>query len=217
MDGAARFNQRDSLATILITAINIIAGFLIGVLQQGVPFQEALKTYTVLTVGDGLVTMIPSLLVSVAGGMVVTRASSDRSLSTDLGAQLFQLQPPVVDRIRCHDHAGADPRPAKTVIHPDGLIMAALAYRSNVVHGKRNQTCHRHSYRKIRWTAPAQSVDPMDAALKLDELMLEVGVGLVPLVDANKGGQLLEKSARFANIWQLSWASWCRPSTSRTT
>src|SRR5882762_10201133 len=89
MDGAARFNQRDALATILITAINIIAGFLIGVLQQGVPFPEALKTYTVLTVGDGLVTMIPSLLVSMAGGMVVTRASSNVTLSADLGSQLL--------------------------------------------------------------------------------------------------------------------------------
>src|ERR1700709_2735274 len=76
MDGAARFNQRDSMATILITAINIIAGLLIGTLQQGVALGEALKTYTTLTVGDGLVTMIPSLLVSVAGGMVLTRASS---------------------------------------------------------------------------------------------------------------------------------------------
>jgi flagellar biosynthesis protein FlhA len=68
MDGAARFNQRDSIATILITAINILAGFLIGVFQLDIPFREALKTYTVLTVGDGLVTMIPSLLVSMAGG-----------------------------------------------------------------------------------------------------------------------------------------------------
>src|ERR1700726_2664454 len=67
MDGAARFNQRDAIATILITAINIVAGFLIGVFQPGIPFMEALKTYTVLTVGDGLVTMIPCLLVSVAG------------------------------------------------------------------------------------------------------------------------------------------------------
>jgi len=66
MDGAARFSQRDSMATILIMAINIIAGFLIGVFQQGIPFQEALKTYTILTVGDGLVTILPSLLVSVA-------------------------------------------------------------------------------------------------------------------------------------------------------
>jgi flagellar biosynthesis protein FlhA len=68
MDGAARFNQRDSLATILITSINIVAGLLIGTLQQGIELGEAARTYTVLTVGDGLVTLIPSLLVSVAGG-----------------------------------------------------------------------------------------------------------------------------------------------------
>ena len=89
MDGAARFNQRDSMATVLITAINIIAGFLIGVFQLDIPFRDALKTYTILTVGDGLVTMIPSLLVSVAGGIVVTRASSDNSLGGDVGKQLF--------------------------------------------------------------------------------------------------------------------------------
>ncbi len=76
MDGAARFNQRDSLATILITAINIIAGLLIGTLQQGIELGEAARTYTVLTVGDGLVTIIPSLLVSVAGGITLTRANS---------------------------------------------------------------------------------------------------------------------------------------------
>ena len=85
MDGAARFNQRDAIATILITAINIIAGFLIGVFQLDIPFREALKTYTVLTVGDGLVTMIPSLMVSMAGGIVVTRASSNATLSVDVG------------------------------------------------------------------------------------------------------------------------------------
>jgi len=89
MDGAARFSQRDSLATILIMAINIIAGFLIGVFQQGVPFQDALKTYTILTVGDGLVTILPSLLVSVAGGIVVTRAASKESLGVNVGKQLF--------------------------------------------------------------------------------------------------------------------------------
>src|SRR5690348_3384218 len=83
MDGAARFNQRDSMATILITAINIIAGLLIGVFQQGVDLSTAVKTYTILTVGDGLVTMIPSLLVSVAGGIVLTRASSAGALSTE--------------------------------------------------------------------------------------------------------------------------------------
>ncbi len=95
MDGAARFNQRDSLATMLITAINIIAGFLIGVFQLDVPFREALKTYTILTVGDGLVTIIPSLLVSVGGGIVVTRSSSDNSLGGDIGTQLFGRSRPL--------------------------------------------------------------------------------------------------------------------------
>src|SRR5712675_2042860 len=96
MDGAARFNQRDAIATILITAINIIAGFLIGVFQLDIPFREALKTYTVLTVGDGLVTMIPSLLVSMAGGIVVTRASSDATLSVDVGRQILSRRRPLL-------------------------------------------------------------------------------------------------------------------------
>src|ERR1700753_1251274 len=89
MDGAARFNQRDALATILITAINIVAGLLIGTLQQGVALSEAVRPYTILSVGDGLVTMIPSLLVSVAGGMVLTRASSAGALGSEIGAQLL--------------------------------------------------------------------------------------------------------------------------------
>src|SRR5438477_10523490 len=95
MDGAARFNQRDALATVLITAVNIVAGFLIGVFQLDIPFREALKTYTVLTVGDGLVTMIPSLLVSMAGGMVLTRASSPTSLAADLSSQVFGRRRPL--------------------------------------------------------------------------------------------------------------------------
>ncbi len=93
MDGAARFSQRDALATVLLTAINILAGFLIGVFQLNIPFQDALKTYTILTVGDGLVTMIPSLLVSVAGGLVVTRASSDKTIGVDLARQLSKKWP----------------------------------------------------------------------------------------------------------------------------
>jgi flagellar biosynthesis protein FlhA len=89
MDGAARFNQRDSLATILITAINIIAGLLIGTLQQGIDLGEAVRTYTILTVGDGLVTMIPSLLVSVAGGITLTRANSAGMLGGEIKQQLL--------------------------------------------------------------------------------------------------------------------------------
>src|SRR3954451_19367568 len=89
MDGAARFNQRDSLATILITAINIVAGLLIGTLQQGIDLGEAVRTYTILTVGDGLVTMIPSLLVSVAVGITLTRANSAGMLGGEIRQQLL--------------------------------------------------------------------------------------------------------------------------------
>src|ERR1039457_4058736 len=89
MDGAAKFNQRDSLATILITAINIVAGLLIGTIQQGVDLGEAARTYTILTVGDGLVTLIPSLLVSVAGAITLTRANSAGLLGGEIRAQLL--------------------------------------------------------------------------------------------------------------------------------
>src|SRR5271156_5567716 len=95
MDGAARFTQRDALATILITAINIVAGFLIGVFQLNIPLAEAAKTYTILTVGDGLVTLIPSLLVSVAGGIVVTRTSSGETVGTDFARQLLGRRMPL--------------------------------------------------------------------------------------------------------------------------
>ena len=117
MDGAARFSQRDSLATILVTAINIVAGFLIGVFQQGMPFQEALKTYTILTVGDGLVAIIPSLLVSVAGGIVVTRAASDHSLGADIGKADVPDCATAVDCKRLSSLAGAYSRDAKDLVH----------------------------------------------------------------------------------------------------
>src|SRR5206468_11578718 len=80
MDGASRFTQRDAVASILITLINIIAGFLIGVLQHNMELKRALQTYTVLTIGDGLVTVIPALMISVSGGLIVTRANSDNSV-----------------------------------------------------------------------------------------------------------------------------------------
>jgi len=188
MDGAARFSQRDALATILITAINIVAGFLIGVFQQGIPFQEALKTYTVLTVGDGLVTIIPSLLVSVAGGMIVTRASSDSTLGVDLGQQLLRSRLPLW--ITAGVMAGLALIPGvpkwSFLLIAGLLIVLARRVSAQVVAKKAEDS-------EGKAAAAKPAVDPMDAALKLDELTLEVGVGLVPLVDNKQGGQLLLK------------------------
>src|SRR5438045_1306539 len=95
MDGASRFTQRDAVASILITSINIVAGFLIGVLQHGMDLRHALETYTVLTIGDGLVTVIPALMISISGGLIVTRASSEERLGSDVQKQLFGSSQPL--------------------------------------------------------------------------------------------------------------------------
>ncbi|MGB6744447.1 MAG: flagellar biosynthesis protein FlhA [Terracidiphilus sp.] len=189
MDGAARFSQRDSLATILIMAINIIAGFLIGVFQQGVPFQEALKTYTILTVGDGLVAIIPSLLVSVAGGIVVTRAASDHSLGTDIGKQVFKTARPlwILGGVLLA-LAVIPAMPKIPFIALGGLSMFAAWKMKPAAEA---EAAKQEKAAAQKTGVPA--IDPMDAVMKLDELMLEVGVGLVPLVDAKQGGQLLAR------------------------
>src|SRR5580658_1294021 len=193
MDGAARFSQRDSLATILVTAINIIAGFLIGVLQQGVPFQQALKTYTILTVGDGLVAIIPSLLVSVAGGIVVTRAASDRSLGAEIEKQMFRSARPLWIVSGCLLSLALIPGMPKIpfVLLGAGTAFAAWKMKPTVAEAAAAAGAKPAAAKGDKPGAPA--VDPLDAVLKLDDLMLEVGVGLVPLVDAKQGGQLLSR------------------------
>src|ERR1700676_434889 len=96
MDGASRFTQRDAIASIIITGVNIIAGFLIGVLQHHMDLGHALQTYTVLTIGDGLVTVIPALMISISGGLIVTRASSDNRLGAVFHAQVFGKPEPLL-------------------------------------------------------------------------------------------------------------------------
>ncbi|HSZ16178.1 MAG TPA: flagellar biosynthesis protein FlhA [Terracidiphilus sp.] len=192
MDGAARFSQRDSLATILVTAINIIAGFLIGVFQQGVPLQQALKTYTILTVGDGLVAIIPSLLVSVAGAIVVTRAASDKSLGADIGKQMFRTARPLWIVSGCLLSLALIPgMPKISFIALGGVTMFAAWKMKPATGAEAAAGAKATSMKGDKPGVPA--LDPMDAALKLDELMLEVGIGLVPLVDAKQGGQLLSR------------------------
>ena len=96
MDGAVRFTQRDAIASILITAVNIVAGFLIGALVHGMDLARALETYTVLTVGDGLVTVVPALLISVSGGVLTTRAAGESRLGVDFGKQLLTRPEPLL-------------------------------------------------------------------------------------------------------------------------
>jgi flagellar biosynthesis protein FlhA len=190
MDGAARFNQRDSLATILITAINIVAGLLIGTLQQGIELGEAARTYTVLTVGDGLVTLIPSLLVSIAGGITLTRANSAGLLGGEIRQQLL-AKPGTLYM--------ASLVSAAMCLIPGLPKLAFLSVAAGLFWGAR-----RVSARAL--TAPPVELGPgekkkadqaqgsdLAALLRLEELTLEIGFQLIPLVDEKQGGQLLSR------------------------
>ena len=188
MDGAARFNQRDALATVLITGVNIVAGFLIGVFQLGIPFRQALQTYTILTVGDGLVTMIPSLLVSMAGGIVVTRASSGATLSTDIGKQLLSGRRPLFIASGIMLALAAIPGLPKFSFLLLAGIVAALAWRTPPASA---QAAAPQEKDKQKDKKSAQ--EAVEDLLKLDELGLEVGYALIPLVDQQRGGQLLAR------------------------
>jgi flagellar biosynthesis protein FlhA len=193
MDGAAKFNQRDSLATILITAINIVAGLLIGVLQQGADLATAVKTYTILTVGDGLVTMIPSLLVSIAGGMVLTRASSAGSLDEELGTQLLRGRNTLW--IACGVLLGLALIPGlpklSFVLMAAGVALiarrlpagkdGALALPDEAAPGDKT---------KVAEVAKGENLASL---LKMDELTLEIGFQLIPMVDEKQGGQMLNR------------------------
>lgn len=198
MDGAAKFNQRDSMATMLITAINIIAGLLIGVLQQGVDLATAVKTYTTLTVGDGLVTMIPSLLVSIAGGIVLTRASSAGSLDEELGVQLFRKRNtlwiacgvllalalvPGLPKLSFVLMAAGVGLLARKLPEKDDALVLADGDEISVGSSKTAKS----------GASDAAKGENLASLLKMDDLTLEIGFQLIPLVDEKQGGQMLNR------------------------
>jgi flagellar biosynthesis protein FlhA len=186
MDGAARFSQRDAMATILITAINIIAGFLIGVFQNHMTLLDALQTYTILTVGDGLATMVPSLLVSVAGAIVITRATSDSTLSVQLKSQLLSRPKGIWIAAGVLGSLALIPGLPKLSF----LLMAAAL----VILGRRMKPVEAMEAAAAAETGPKPgSTEQIEPLMKLEELALEVGYGLVPLVDENQGGKLLQR------------------------
>ena len=188
MDGAARFNQRDSLATILITAINIVAGLLIGTLQQGIDLSEAVRTYTILTVGDGLVTMIPSLLVSVAGGITLTRANSAGMLGGEIRQQLL-ARPATLYLASLVTGA--------MCLVPGLPKVAFLLVSAGLLWGGRRVA----SQAQVAGAAEPVTTDKKKAEqapevaqlLRLEDLTLEIGFQLIPLVDEKQGGQLLNR------------------------
>ena len=189
MDGASRFTQRDAVASILITAINIIAGFLIGVLQHGMDLTHAIQTYTILTIGDGLVTVVPALMISVSAAMIVTRASSEYKLGHDFKEQVFGAYQPLL---------------------LGGLVLVALALFPGmpklpflvVGGGVSAYAWNQHKRRKVDVipVPPAGTGQPppkesLDNLLKVEPLGVEVGLGLVKLVEGGQNSPLLRRVA----------------------
>jgi len=186
MDGASKFVRGDAIAGIIITLINILGGLIVGVLQQGVPLSDAAHTYTLLTVGDGLVTQIPALIVSTASGMLVTRSTASSDLGKEVERQLF-LQPEVIAAASVILLVfGLIPGMPKVSFLSISLVMAVFAYavfRSS-----------KESEKAGAGAVPEESAtESVEALLPLDLLGLEIGYSLIPLVDAEQGGELLER------------------------
>lgn len=183
MDGATKFVRGDAIAGIVITLINIIGGIVIGVLQMGMPFQEALKTYTILTIGDGLVAQIPALVISSAAGIVVTQSAADKSVGSLLSEQL-SFQPMAL-------------LSAAFIICVFGLVpgMPHLAFLSMAgVMGAIGWVSLRFKAQEKPEELPVHEEEvSSDALLPMDILEFEVGYGLIPLVDTSQGGELLAR------------------------
>ncbi len=185
MDGATRFTQRDAVASLLITAINIVAGFLIGVLEHGMELRQALTTYTVLTIGDGLVTVIPALMISISGGLIVTRASSDRDMAEDFQRQVFGAWQPLLLAAGALVLMAAVPGLPKM---PFLLLAAGLG-----VAGQRLKTRKSAAEKAAARPAAAPARENLEALLRVEPLAVEVGLGLVRLVEGAENSPLLRR------------------------
>ncbi|HEY7304272.1 MAG TPA: flagellar biosynthesis protein FlhA [Bryobacteraceae bacterium] len=184
MDGASRFTQRDAVASIIITGINIVAGFLIGVFQHGVELTRALQTYTVLTIGDGLVTVIPALMISVSGGLIITRASSDSRLSLDVQKQLFKQAQPLFLASGVLIALAAFPGLPKI---PFLILGAGTGYAGWRLRNKAETA------KPVSGRALIKTKDEVETLLKVEPLTIEVGLGLVRFVEGGTNSVLLKR------------------------
>ena len=192
MDGASKFVRGDAIAGLIITGVNIVGGLVIGVFQFDMPLNTALNTYTVLTVGDGLVAQIPALIVSMAAGIAVTKAAGEQPLSEDLKVQLLgnprALAVAAIVILVFALIPGMPTFPLLTVALAAGSL-AYYLYRSK----------ERASEQKVELAAlemareAEEAPEDIEALLPIDRLGFELGYGLIPLVDAEQDGELLDR------------------------
>jgi flagellar biosynthesis protein FlhA len=191
MDGASKFVKGDAIASIIILLINLIGGFIIGMTVHGFSFQDALSTYSVLTIGDGLVSQIPALLISTASGLIVTRAASEGNLAEDLTGQLLSY--PKLLYIVAVTIAFLGFFTPITVMStlPLAGLMAYAAYSMGQKANKKliaeEQLVEEKQIEEVR------SPESVINLLTVDPIEFEFGYGLIPLADTGQGGDLLDR------------------------
>lgn len=200
MDGASKFVRGDAIAGILITIINIIGGILIGVTQYDMDAGTAAETFTLLTVGDGLVSQIPALIISSAAGVIATRNASNVNLGEQLGGQ-FRLHPNAI-----YLAAGvlfvfaAIPGLPKLPFITIGGLLAYMAHRI-----EKSNTQDDINSKQMKTEEKKATPDNLEDLLSLELVELEVGYGLVNLVDAEQNGDLLERITHIRKQFALDW------------
>ena len=185
MDGASKFVRGDAIAGLLITAINILGGLIIGVVQYDMSMGEAAEVFTILTVGDGLVAQIPALIVSTSAGIIITRAAETTDLSTQLVNQLFKNVKVLMLSGGILIFLALVPGLPKVSF----IILAAIMFSLAAV--SRRRRIKELSEEQEEAVKPPEE-DVMDL-LEVDQMELEIGFNLISLVDPSKGGTLLER------------------------
>ncbi|WP_061213805.1 flagellar biosynthesis protein FlhA [Syntrophomonas wolfei] len=189
MDGASKFVKGDAIAGIIIIIINIVGGFIIGMVQKGMSWDEALQVYTLLTVGDGLVTQIPALLISTATGIVVTRSASKLSLGQEITTQLFAYP-------KAMGLAAVILLVLGTIGLPRGPMYSLAAFFGMLYLLFRNSTGELADEEHLEEVEEAEAIKKPENVVELlqvEKMEMELGYGLIPLVDAEQGGDLLER------------------------
>ena len=196
MDGASKFVKGDAMAGILITGINLIGGIVIGVMQMGMPFGEAAHHFSLLTIGDGLCAQIPALLISVATGILVTRSASDGDLGSDVAGQILeQRKAPLVAGVVIMAFGLVPALPTLPFLLIGGMFFAVgWTLRKAPNKAAREATAKTAAAQAALPSGePAAPRDAALDALTLDPLELAIGFGLVPMVDQQAGGTLLQR------------------------
>jgi len=188
MDGASKFVRGDAIAGIIITLINVLIGLLLGVSEHDMSFSQSAQVFTLLTVGDGLVSQIPALIISTAAGIIVTRTGSVEGFSASIQGQLF-IQPKALYVSAAF--LGVMALMPGMPFAPFGLLSASFSFLGNFAMKQQRQKIQ--SAKLLTEEDEKAQVDEVSLLLHVDILAIEVGVGLIPIVDKQQNGEVLER------------------------